>query len=145
MYKFSLVFFGLCLCLFSCQSKHYSTNPPISKAPQLNSDSAKAFPLWIDMMNNPRSNYYDAVAAFDLYWQNREKPAEESGEGKDIYGKEKSEEEKEKDAKKSIQYVYEYKQFLNWKERNKNLVKPDGTIMTAEEILEQSENERKNR
>ncbi|OYU95417.1 MAG: hypothetical protein CFE21_09740 [Bacteroidetes bacterium B1(2017)] len=97
------------------------------------------------MMNNPQANYYEAVAAFDLYWQNREKPAEESGEGKDIYGKEKSEEEKERDTKKSIQYVYEYKQFLNWKEKNKNLVKPDGTIMTPEEILEQSENERKNR
>lgn len=97
------------------------------------------------MMNDPHANYYNTVAAFNLYWENRERPTEESGEGKDIYGKEKTEAEKEKDAQKSLQYVYEYKQFLNWQERYKNLVKPDGTIMSAEEITEQSELERKNR
>jgi hypothetical protein len=52
---------------------------------------------------------------------------------------------KKAEAGRTIQYVYEYKQFLNWMERNKNLVKADGTLMTPEEILEQSEKERKNR
>lgn len=84
-------------------------------------------------MDSPGVNYEFAVNAFNKYWENRERPTEADGEGRDIYGKE----EKEKATHPSIQYVYEYKQFLNWQQRNKNLVKPDGTVMTPEEQLEQ--------
>ena len=100
-------------------------------------DSLENYPLWIDMMNDPNVNYYKAVEAFNKYWEHRPKPTEDDGEGKGIFGKDKSKEEKEEEANRSIQYVYEYKQFLNWMQTNKNLVKPDGTIMTQEEILEQ--------
>ncbi|MCX6188175.1 MAG: hypothetical protein NTW54_00960 [Bacteroidetes bacterium] len=89
------------------------------------------------MMDSTGVNYNLAVAAFDKYWEHREKPTEDDGEGKDIYGKEKTSTEKKKEANRSIRYVYEYKQFLNWQQHNKNLVKPDGTIMTSEEVLEQ--------
>lgn len=82
------------------------------------------------MIDSPNVNFYAAVRAFDLYWKNRERPTEPDGEGQDIFSP---------DAKlkqKPTEYVYEYKRFLNWKERNKDLVKPDGTIMTGEEIIE---------
>ena len=90
------------------------------------------FPYWISMIDSPNVNYYQAVRAFELYWKNREIPVENDGEGKDIFNKDA----KEKDQK-SVQYAYEYKRFLNWQQRNKNLVTPDGTILSPEKIIEQ--------
>ncbi len=110
-----------------------------------NTDSAANYPLWIAMMNDPNVNYYKAVEAFDKFWEHREKPTEADGEGKDIYAKDKDNVEKGREAKRTVEFVYEYKQFLNWQQRNKNLVKPDGTIMTQQEIINQSENEMKTR
>lgn len=115
----------------SCKTK--SHNHKITK----HKDSLENYPYWIAMMSDPNVNYYKSVEAFEKYWEHRAKPTEDDGEGKDIFGKDKSKEEKEEEANRSIQYVYEYKQFLNWMQTNKNLVKPDGTIMTQEEILEQ--------
>lgn len=91
--------------------------------------------LWLTMMDSTGVNYFKAVASFEAYWADKEKPTEEDGEGQDLY---KEEKDKDKSAPaKPIDYVYEYKRFLNWQQRNKNLVKPDGTIMTPEEQLEQ--------
>ena len=118
--------------VYACGSSNKSSKKEISK-----NDSLANYPYWISMMDSPNVNYYKAVAAFNKYWEHREKPTEEDGEAKDIYGKVKSKEEKEKEANRSTEYVYEYKRFLNWQQRNKNLVKPDGTIMTPEEIIEQ--------
>ncbi len=126
--------------LYSCNGAKSSL---VQTEETKNTDSSNHTPNWIQMMNDPKVNYYQAVEAFNTYWATREKPTEDSGEGKDIFGKEKP--EPEKAGSKSIQYVYEYKQFLNWMERNKNLVKADGTLMSPEEIIEQSEKERKNR
>ncbi len=136
-----LFIFLLCLTIFSCSRKSQVSVQTETK----NNDTLQETPSWIQMMNDPKVNYYQAVEAFNAYWAKHEKPTEDSGEARDIYGKEKSEAEKKAEAGRTVQYVYEYKQFLNWMERNKNLVKADGTLMTPEEILEQSEKERKNR
>ena len=100
-------------------------------------DTLQSFPYWIAMMETEHVNYYKAVEAFEKYWENREKPTEQDGEGKNIFTGDNGNSTYEKDQTKSIEYIFEYKQFLNWKQRNKNLVKPDGTILSAEEILEQ--------
>jgi len=121
------------ICITHCSCKTHAHNS-ISLARQ---DDALIPPAWIAMMDSPGVNYYKAVEAFEKYWEHREKPTEDDGEGKDLFGKDKTKEEKEKEANRPIQYVYEYKQFLNWQQRNKNLVKQDGTIMTPEEVLEQ--------
>lgn len=136
-----LFIFLLCLTIFSCSRKSQVSVQTETK----NNDTLQETPSWIQMMNDPKVNYYQAVEAFNAYWAKHEKPTEDSGEARDIYGKEKSEAEKKAETGRTVQYVYEYKQFLNWMERNKNLVKADGTLMTPEEILEQSEKERKNR
>jgi hypothetical protein len=57
----------------------------------------------------------------------------------------KSKEEQAKDNSRPIDYVVEYKQFLRWKQQYKNLVKADGTIMSQDEIIEQSNKELENR
>ncbi len=127
-----LILIALSFIVNGCRSKKVEP----SKV-SYTTDSAANYPVWIAMMENPNVNYYEAVAAFEKYWEFREKPTEDDGEARDIFGKEKSEEEKNKAANRSVEYVYEYKQFLNWQQRNKNLVKPDGTIMKPEEVIEQ--------
>ncbi len=84
---------------------------------------------WVKMMNDTNTNYYAAISAFDLFWKDKEKPVrDEDNEGQDIYGDDTTQQMKYGD------YVFQYKQFLHWKEVNKNLVKPDGKVMTPFEI-----------
>ena len=125
-----LFVFGV--AVVSCKSKS-----ELAKTDTTQLDSLANYPYWIDMMSDPNVNYYAAVEAFEKYWENREKPTEEDGEGQDLFDKDKTDEEKAAAANRSIEYVYEYKQFLHWQQTNKNLLKPDGTILTADEILEQ--------
>jgi hypothetical protein len=134
----SLLFLALILVLghAACHSRGLRSGSRAAK------DTLELFPYWIAMMDSPGVNYARAVEAFDKYWEHREKPTGEDGEARDIYGKEKTDKEREKESGRSVAYVYEYKRFLNWKERNKNLVKPDGTVMSAEELLEQWKNAR---
>ena len=117
---------------FCCKSKSVAHK----SIAVMNIDSVNVLPQWIKMMNDSNVNYYLAVQAFNTYWEHREKPTENDGEGRNIYDNEKG-----KDEKKSAEFVFEYKQFLNWQLRNKNFVKADGTIMTQQEIKEQSEKE----
>lgn len=115
----------------ACKSKSPATteNTKVQTTPKIDDK------LWLTMMDSTGVNYYKAVASFEAYWADKEKPTEEDGEGQDLF---KEAKDKDKDATtKPIDYVYEYKRFLNWQQRNKNLVKPDGTLMTPEEQIEQ--------
>lgn len=124
------------LGMANCKSKIQNTK--IAETKSISNDSLATYPYWIAMMEDPKVNYYQAIEAFEKYWESREQPTEKDGEAKDIFEKDKTKEEREKEEKRSVLYVYEYKQFLNWKDKNKDFVKPDGTIMTQQEILEQS-------
>lgn len=124
------------LGMANCKSKIQNTK--IAETRSIPNDSLANYPYWIAMMDDPKVNYYKAIEAFEKYWENREQPTEKDGEAKDIFEKDKTKEEREKEEKRSVLYVYEYKQFLNWKDKNKDFVKPDGTIMSPQEILEQS-------
>jgi len=124
------------LSLANCKSKVRTINFNANKS--LVSDSLANYPYWIAMMEDPKVNYYNAIEAFNKYWENKEQPTEKDGEAKDIFEKDKTKDEIEKEEKRTVLYVYEYKQFLNWKDKNKDFLKPDGTIMTQQEILEQS-------
>jgi hypothetical protein len=108
-------------------------------------DSLVLYPYWIEMMNDSTVNYYDAVNAFDIYWKNRVKPTEDNGEAIDIFGNQKSPEEEQKEKSRTSEHVFEYKQFLNWKQTHKNLIKPDGTLLTNEEIMNEWEKQKNER
>ena len=129
IFRLSVVAYSLFL-LDSCKGQSH-----VRVQEKLKNDSLARFPYWIAMMDSPGVNYNATVTAFEKYWEHREKPTEDDGEGQDIYGKTKSGKEREAEAHRTIAYVYEYKQFLNWKQRNKNFIKSDGTLMTPEEIL----------
>jgi hypothetical protein len=96
-------------------------------------------PLWIQMMDAEHVNYNEAVKAFNLFWQNREKPTTEnelfsaSNEEKaasDFVHKKKR--KKEVDA---IQYAFEYKKFIRWQAKVQDYLNPDGTVMNADERI----------
>ena len=128
--QFILLALVICLLLpYGCKINSHST----SRIHQKNSSEDSL--IWITMIDSPGVNYNKMVESFEKYWEHHEKPTEADGEGKDIYGKSETNETKEVNC--PIQYVYEYKRFLNWQQRNKNLVKPDGTVMTPEEVIEQ--------
>jgi hypothetical protein len=89
------------------------------------------FPYWIDMMEDPEVNYFQAVRAFDLYWAKRVPPAEKSNEARNIF----STEEAAMKTQRPGELVFEYRKFLNWQQSVKNLVDDKGHILTAEEII----------
>ncbi len=100
----------------------------------------KEIPNWIEMMNNPDINYFEAVTSFDNYWKNREKPIEEN----EIFVA-KNSKVREIKSPEALQYSFEYKKFIFWKRKTLPFVKKDGTIMTKEEQIELWENEKKSR
>jgi len=96
------------------------------------------------MIDQPETNYYDAIAVFDAYWKDKLKP-----EGEDERGKESKEEEKErrvfeKQYKKMSpaereQYnliKYHYKRFETWEREVKPFVQEDGRVLTQEERID---------
>jgi hypothetical protein len=126
--------------MLSCKSKSAANTIDIQQV-----DTLTLHPYWIDMMNDSNINYYEAVNAFDKYWENRTPPTEKDGEAQDLFDKPKTPEQEAEQLTRSTEFVFQYKKFLNWKQTHKNLVKPDGTIMTQEEILEQWEKQNKDR
>jgi len=102
------------------------------------------YPYWIEMMDDPNVNYFEAVKAYDTYWKNREKPKEED----EIIGKKlhDSESERHRESwisrlfsgdkeKESQKYAFECKKFEHWKMKSEPYVQPDGRILSPEERL----------
>jgi|TARA_B110000902_G_scaffold90400_2_gene107475 hypothetical protein len=127
-----LLISSILIILFSCKSPNTAI---VSEIPQ--EDTLALYPYWIDMMSDSNVNYYEVVNAFDTYWENRIPPTEKDGEAQDIFDKDKTPEQEANENARTTEFVFEYKKFLNWKQTNKNLVKPDGTIMSDQEVLEQ--------
>jgi len=119
----------LLVLLLICFFQNAEAQKPIDKTPE-----------WIIMMNDPNTNYYKAIEAFNSYWKNREKPTEE----KEIFEEKKSK-VKEYENEKTLQYAFEYKKFLKWQKRILPYVQEDGRILTPKERLEIWEKEKNNR
>jgi hypothetical protein len=101
--------------------------------------SYQKFPYWIQMMEDPKCNYFEAIKAFDLFWKNRKRPLEE----KEVLGK--IAEESITDDKalsrrlkklpaESRNLTFQYKKFVHWAEMIKPYVQEDGSILTEQEI-----------
>ena len=106
-------------------------------------------PLWIEMMNSPAVNYYEAIKAFDLYWLNKTKPVQENEifdakENNERLGEFKSE-RKIPQSNDTQKYAVEYKKFKHWQKTMLPYVKQDGSIMTKEERLSMWKQQREGR
>jgi hypothetical protein len=96
-------------------------------------------PVWIQMMDEEHVKYAEAVKAFNLFWENREKPTEENEmfsaseqekEQKDFVTRKKA--HKEADA---VKYAFEFKKFMRWQVKVQSYLNVDGTVMNADERI----------
>ncbi|MCF8423575.1 MAG: hypothetical protein K9H41_04465 [Bacteroidia bacterium] len=100
-------------------------------------------PYWIDMIKDPKVNYFEAMKAYDVFWENRKKPLEENdviGQSKNVSSKRNflsrwfktKEERDEEDIKK---YTLDVKKFNHWKLKVEPYVQADGSILDADARL----------
>jgi len=109
-------------------------------------------PVWINMMDDPNTNYYEAMKAYYEYWKVHAKPAgeeEEMTEGKKDFNemeketkreikKEKNKKLSEDDLKRMNEnetMKYQIKRFEQWRRDVKPFVQDDGSILTDEERM----------
>ena len=106
-------------------------------------------PVWIKMIDDPKTNYYEAIKAFDTYWNGKLKPMLEEEEEGISGGKESREQKREHEAyEKKLKamtpteknefdlMVYQCKRFENWKREILPYVQEDGRILTIEERIQ---------
>lgn len=105
----------------------------------------EAYPYWIDMIDNPNANMFEANKAYELYWKQRIKPLDEEEELFD----EMSETEKVQFEvlKKHLSTMtpsqrqefdrikYHVKRFKQWRRDMKPYVQEDGSILSPEERI----------
>jgi len=97
-------------------------------------------PYWIDMMNDPNVNYFEAVKAYNEFWSTRKKPDEEN----DVIGQTKSPKEKhhffktreQREEEEAQKYSLDVKKFEHWEFIVKPYVQDDGRILSPDEQLQ---------
>ena len=93
-------------------------------------------PLWIDMMEDEKSNFFEVEKAYKIYWEHHEEPEGEH----DVIG-EYQEREKIPSRRKQRKIEAESKMRMAirkynwWHEQTLPYVQGDGRILTAEERL----------
>jgi len=106
-------------------------------------------PYWIEMMNDPKANYFETLKAYEQFWQNKKLPLEED----DIIGQTKKEPAKksflskwfkskeEKEEEEIKKYSFDIKKFKHWKLKVMPFVQEDGSILDADERLKLWQNQ----
>lgn len=93
-------------------------------------------PLWIDMMEDEKSNFFEVEKAYKIYWEHHEEPEGEH----DVIG-EYQEREKIPSRRKQRKIEAEskmrmaIKKYNWWHEQTLPYVQGDGSILTTEERL----------
>ena len=113
----------------------------VTKKEQLN---YKKNPVWIVMMNDTLTNYFEANNAFNSYWKVRPIPIEEE----DIIGHSEMKKEarsnwlqqqfiskQERREQESELYAFQYRKFKNWLRAMKPYVQDDGSILTPSQRI----------
>ncbi|MBL7766795.1 MAG: hypothetical protein JNJ58_11915 [Chitinophagaceae bacterium] len=110
---------------------------------QNNEANYRTQPLWVAMIDDPGTNYYEALKAYKLYWENRIEPddEEEAMDRDRIKGpKDKAREAmlaKMMPAEKANydRLKYQCKRFEGWKKEVRPFVQEDGRILTIAERI----------
>jgi hypothetical protein len=96
---------------------------------------SKTDPTWYTMMQDPKVNYYKAVAAYEAYWKGKKMPRsheqneiEEEMEREDTF---KGMKPAEKQAFQRILVLN--KEFVEWMRQEASWVQPDGNILSLED------------
>ena len=123
---------GACLLAVACNASRKAGTA--GKAPP-GSNTA-----WIQMMDDPKVNYFAAVKVFEEYWKDKPRPTTEhelfSAEDKDAALRNSSYSNSRNPEDPAVKYRFEYKKFLHWKEEVAPYVQPDGRILSPEERIQ---------
>lgn len=126
----------LLLCIFQiAQAQEKKTRPRSDDKTNLN---------WISMMQDPLVNYYEAVKAFDTYWEGKIEPEEEEElitEGKitsmqadSLRNVRASWTQAQRNEYETIKY--QFKRFKDWKRTVFPFVQSNGRILSEQERME---------
>jgi hypothetical protein len=99
-------------------------------------------PVWKDMINDQNVNYFEVQKAFELFWCNKEMPAEEDeiiGEKRKLknnlinrtFNSKELKEQQQRDA-----LSFDCKRYRWWLIKTEPYVQDDGSIMSLEKRLE---------
>ena len=132
MYKLITRQFVIILLLISCSQQGYGQQT----AQHTDKEYARQ-PLWIDMIKDTATNYFEAQKAFKLYFQKHELPEEEH----DVIGERRERERypskrKQRKMQDENHMRIEVKKYKHWEEINLQYVQPDGTILGPAARLE---------
>jgi len=118
------------------------------KAGQHPDSYLRTHPVWMDMMKDPKVNFYEALHAFELYWEGRPLPIGEH----ELMNSPEAEKEsgqvvqrKKQQPEEQAQYAFAYRQFKRWVLKNEAFVKEDGSLYSAEERVELWKQQQQNR
>ena len=109
----------------------------------------KELPSWVAMIDNPNTNYFEAVKTFEAYWKDKFiwDEEEEMFERPTNKKEEREEEKKVEQLKRTLKKMtpaerqeydvlkYHYKRFKNWAFEVKAFVQEDGRILSQEERM----------
>ena len=124
--RFYPLFIGLLFCIVQTQAQ----------------PSTSTLPDWVAMIDNPSTNYHEAIKAFDAYWLGKIKPHEEMDLDEELTLQERGERESyfkglsvaERSRFDLLQY--HYKRFKQWKKEVKPYVQEDGRILSQQERID---------
>jgi hypothetical protein len=85
-------------------------------------------PYWIEMMDNPKANYFEVQKAFNLFWKGKTPPVRVDNEARDIFNIDIM------DVNRPVDFVYEYKRYKFWERYYKDLLDENGFIISPEEM-----------
>jgi hypothetical protein len=138
----NLLFLVFIVLFLSCECGQAQDSSAVRK-------DYSASPEWIHMMNDPNTNYYEALKAFDEYWKGHAMPVleeEEEMEGGDSGEMKREQKERIKKDENVVlteQQIkvknedelmkYNVKRFERWKRDVFPFVQEDGRILTDEE------------
>lgn len=117
-----------------------------------NPDKEK-LPLWILLMDDTLTNYYEAQKSFEAFWKNRPLPIEEEeiiGHSEQPAAQRKSRllqlftTKQERRAEEAERYAFQYKRFKHWERAMLPYVQDDGSILTPTQRLEIWKHQRSN-
>lgn len=114
------------------------------KEKELTEEQLSSYPHWIKMMDDPNTNYFKALDAFEAYWEKRVEPEEESElitEGK--LTREQADSMQQSRAtwtqaqlNEYMRMKYQFKRFKDWKRSMFPYVQADGRILSEEERMQ---------
>ena len=115
--------------IFVCSYAHAQTSNNTEK------DYAHS-PLWISMIRDTTSNYFEVEKAYNIYFSHHAKPG---GENEEIGMHEQREKQPSKREQKKMQadnhMRMEVKKYERWHDKMRPYVQADGTILTPSQRL----------